>query len=219
MRDASGQRASVSITVKIDRTPPKLSVSVSPSTVAVGGTALALPQATDKASGIASQTCGTVDTSTAGKKDLTCTATDAAGNTATAKATYTVIKPGPPPPPPRCSGVLDRTALAPINADGSSVFRATSGVPLVFRACDAKGDAIGSKGFVTGITLVETRSLPRSAKVNELWFPPITGMTYSKAAKTWIGALSTKSLTRDKKYTYRVSLADGTSFLVTFGVR
>ncbi|WP_404429346.1 hypothetical protein LG299_08910 [Microbacterium lacus] len=219
MRDANGETASVAITVKIDKTPPKLSVSVSPSTVAVGGTALALPRATDAASGIASQTCGAVDTSTAGKKTLFCTATDAAGNTSTAKATYTVTKPGPPAPPARCSGVLDRAALAPINADGSSVFRATSGVPLVFRACDAQGQAIGTEGFVTGVDLVETRSLPRSAKVNELWFPPITGMAYSTVTRTWISTLATSSLIEGKKYTYRVSLADGTSFLVTFGVR
>jgi hypothetical protein len=34
-----------------------------------------------------------------------------------------------------------------------------------------------------------------------------------------VGSIPTLKLTAGKKYTYRVSLADGTSFTVTFGVR
>ena len=48
------------------------------------------PNATD-ASGIASQSAETVDTSTAGQKSVSCSATDVAGNTAAVSIPYSVI--------------------------------------------------------------------------------------------------------------------------------
>jgi hypothetical protein len=49
-----------------------------------------LPNATDATSGVASSSCGDVDTSTPGPKTVTCTATDIAGNTASAVLSYVV---------------------------------------------------------------------------------------------------------------------------------
>lgn len=80
--------------VRVDKTPPQLSPSVTPSTVPVGGTATASPNATDIGSGVASATCDPVDTSKTGKKQVWCYATDHAGNSAKAKASYTVVKAG-----------------------------------------------------------------------------------------------------------------------------
>ena len=91
---------------------------------------------------------------------------------------------------------------------------------MIFRACDADGAPIGTKGFVTSVTLLSTAALPASARVTEDWFPPIgAGFTYSKSTQLWTGHIQTLKLVSGNQYTYRVLLADGTSFIVTFGVR
>ena len=57
----------------------------------------ATPNASDALSGVAAQSCGVPDTSTAGPHSVTCTASDAAGNGATQTLAYTVAaKPSQP---------------------------------------------------------------------------------------------------------------------------
>jgi hypothetical protein len=109
-------------------------------------------------------------------------------------------------------------ALPPLNADGSSVFLRTSCVPVVFAACDDRGNPISTKKFVKGVALLSETTLT-ARTVNELWYPPVQAFTYVKAAGVWAGNIPTAKLASGKKYTYRVDLADGTSFTVTFGVR
>ena len=84
---------------------------------------------------------------------------------------------------------------------------------------EGAGASIGTKGFVTGVTLFSTATLPSAAKVNEAWYLPIGSFAYVSAAKTWIGHIPTAKLASGKMYSYRVNLSDGTSFTVTFGVR
>ncbi|MDY0908356.1 hypothetical protein SOM19_02560, partial [Microbacterium sp. CFBP9034] len=91
--DTLGREATTAITVTLDRTPPALAPVVTPDPVAVGGTATARAGATDTGSGIAEQSCDTPVTTTAGSQTLSCQATDTAGNTSTATATYTVVAP------------------------------------------------------------------------------------------------------------------------------
>ena len=91
--DALGRTASVQFLVKVDRTPPKLAPTVTPSTIPLGGTAVVSANATDVLSGIASQSCEALQTATIGKKTLTCRAADLAGNTATATVGYNVVRP------------------------------------------------------------------------------------------------------------------------------
>jgi hypothetical protein len=74
-----------------DTTAPVLNPTVSPDPIILNATATAAPNATDGLSDIASQSCDAVDTSSVGYKAVTCTATDRAGNTATATATYQVV--------------------------------------------------------------------------------------------------------------------------------
>ncbi len=50
----------------------------------------AAPHASDATSGVASSSCGAIDTTTAGKHTVQCTATDNAGNTASASIDYVV---------------------------------------------------------------------------------------------------------------------------------
>lgn len=74
-----------------DTTGPTLAPTVSPSPLRVGQTgATASANATDAGSGVASQSCGAIDTSTAGDHTVTCTATDNAGNTTDETIHYTV---------------------------------------------------------------------------------------------------------------------------------
>jgi hypothetical protein len=75
---------------KIDPTAPTLAPTISPSPVLLHGSATATPNATDATSGVASQSCGAVDASTAGVHTLTCAAKDNAGNTSTASVSYLV---------------------------------------------------------------------------------------------------------------------------------
>jgi hypothetical protein len=97
--------AAQTLTVKMDKTSPALAPSLSLDEVALHSTVTAAANATDGGSGVASSSCGAIDTSTAGARSVTCTATDAAGNTATATLEYEVVLVegtiafGTPPPP------------------------------------------------------------------------------------------------------------------------
>jgi hypothetical protein len=75
---------------KLDHTAPSLAPTISPSPVLLHGTATASPNGTDGVSGVAAQSCGAVDTSSAIMHTLTCTATDNAGNTASVTVSYLV---------------------------------------------------------------------------------------------------------------------------------
>ncbi len=90
--DNAGNTATVSFgQIKIDKTAPTLAPSVSPDPVYLNGTAIVSAGATDSGSGIASQSCNSVDTSIVGPKSVTCTAADFAGNTTILDKSYRVI--------------------------------------------------------------------------------------------------------------------------------
>ena len=91
--DAAGNTSAASnvVTVKIDKTAPTLSPAVSPNPVLLNGTATVTSGAADALSGLASQSCGALVTNSVGAKSVTCTATDNAGNSNSATATYNVI--------------------------------------------------------------------------------------------------------------------------------
>jgi hypothetical protein len=81
----------VSDVFKIDQTDPVLAPSLSAATITLGQPGVtASPNATDVTSGIASASCDAIDTSTPGKHTVQCSATDNAGNTATASIDYVV---------------------------------------------------------------------------------------------------------------------------------
>ena len=76
---------------KIDQAKPTLAPSLSSTTIQLNQTGVtASPHASDTTSGIASASCGTVVTSTPGVHTVQCTATDNAGNSATASINYVV---------------------------------------------------------------------------------------------------------------------------------
>jgi hypothetical protein len=78
-------------TVRIDSVAPTLAPWV-PSTLLLGASAAAKPGAADAGgSGLDSSTCGALETATIGRRTVTCTATDRAGNTTTISRSYTVL--------------------------------------------------------------------------------------------------------------------------------
>jgi hypothetical protein len=81
---------SEAVTVKVDRTPPNLAPALSSGEVAVGEALSLAANATDATSGVASASCEALDTSTPGTHRVECTATDNAGNVATATVDYEV---------------------------------------------------------------------------------------------------------------------------------
>ena len=75
----------------LDSIAPTLMPTVSPNPVSLGDEAVASANASDADSGIASQSCNAIDTSSVGEHSVRCTATDNAGNTATTETTYRVV--------------------------------------------------------------------------------------------------------------------------------
>ncbi len=214
VRDVQGATATTTFLVRVDATAPVLAPAVTPNPVTQGADAVAQPHASDAASGVASAECDQPSTAATGSASVECRATDVAGNAASARAAYTVE---PKPLPTTCLGSPDRAALAPYNADGSSVFARKTSVPISFRACTPDGVPITAPGWVTGVVLVGVSALPKNPVVNEQKHAATGPFAYSARTRTWVGSIPTLDA-KDKRYTYRIDLADGTSFFVTFGV-
>ncbi len=127
---AGNSQSNTQTGINIDLTKPTLAPTVAPNPVAVGRHATASANATDALSGIATQGCGPVDTSSPGVRTVLCTATDKAGNSASSLATYTVgndlrVTAVSNPPPVLLPGgrlpVTDTTTNQGAGAVGSSV--------------------------------------------------------------------------------------------------
>ena len=122
---------------KFDGTAPTLAPSVSPSTVNLNGSATASPNALDNRSGIDTASCDPVDTSVAGTHSVSCTATDMAGNSTTASATYTVV------------GYNSSGFTAPVDADALNLAVAGQAIPLKWRLLDGDGAPVTGIASVT----------------------------------------------------------------------
>jgi hypothetical protein len=122
----AGLFTSASLTYNFDGTKPTLSPSVSPNPVLRGASATASPGAGDNLSGVDSSSCDPVDTSTLGAGSVNCTATDLAGNSNSALASYTV-------------GLGFDGFLDPIDMNMINVAKAGQTIPLKFHLYDANG--------------------------------------------------------------------------------
>jgi hypothetical protein len=137
---SAGGETPFSLSLKIDRTAPTLAPTVSPSVVAIGGSALASPHASDATSGVASSSCDTPATGSAGVFSVDCTARDRAGNTATSPVGYTV----------------GYRFLGFVKPPAGSTAKAGSTVPIAFalgsssdaRLTDAQGSALAGACLV-----------------------------------------------------------------------
>ncbi|MDL1910257.1 hypothetical protein FBQ81_06120 [Chloroflexi bacterium CFX6] len=127
---SAGGTSSETVNLKRDATPPTLNPVVTPNPVLLNGSATANPGAGDALSGVASSSCDAVDTSTVGSHTLSCTATDNAGNTATASAAYSVIY-----------NFIGFSSPVDSN-DVLNLAKAGQTIPLKFRVTDANGSPI-----------------------------------------------------------------------------
>jgi hypothetical protein len=120
-----------------------------------------------------------------------------------------------------CLGEGGHQILAPINPDGTSVFKQKSTVPAKFRVCDATGHSIGTPDVVSSFKLVNTLSGTVSTVVNESVdsTTPDTMFRWSASDQQWIFNINTKNLSANLTYVYRVTLNDGSSIQFSFGLK
>ena len=118
------------------------------------------------------------------------------------------------------SGDPTHVILQPINADGSSVNKAGSTVPAKFRVTDANCNSIGTPGVVTAFKLIGQSSDP-SAVINEevVSTTPDTAFRWDPSAQQWIFNISTKGMKAGVKYTYQITLNDGSSIVFSFALK
>ena len=127
---------------KIDSVAPTLSPTISPNPPTLGGAATASPNASDATSGVATQSCDAVNTSSVGAKTLTCTATDNAGNTTTVQVNYSVgyaVSPVSPIVGPPGVNSLYPTSIG------------TTATPVRWKITNASGTPVTAAGTVTDI--------------------------------------------------------------------
>jgi hypothetical protein len=135
----AGLSTSVSLSYNFDGTKPTLNPSVSPNPMLLGSSATASPGANDgNGSGVDSSFCDAVDTSVLGAGSVNCTATDLAGNTNSALASYTV-------------GLGFDGFFDPVDMNMINVAKAGQAVPLKFDIYDANGPVsdLGSVSVTT----------------------------------------------------------------------
>lgn len=141
--DAAGNSASAAVSgINIDKTAPTLAPVISPDPVVLNGQATGSANATDSLSGLASQSCGPVDTSSVGIRSVECAATDNAGNTATAITYCRVVY--------AFSGFFQPIPL-PV-----STFKTGSTIPVKFSLADANGVSVG-----TALATVSANGVPQ----------------------------------------------------------
>ncbi len=126
--------------VDIDKTKPTLNPTVSPNPVLLNGVATASANAADSLSGLATSSCGAVDTSSLGSHSVSCSATDNAGNSNSASASYSV-------------GAAFSGFLSPLNGTSTVVNVGNAGraYPIKYQLTDANGAYITNA--VTGTTI------------------------------------------------------------------
>lgn len=91
MYDRAGNLGELELYPKIDKTPPLLILNTIPTVAVLNQNITASATFHDSLSGLLSVICTPMDTATIGEKNATCTATDLAGNTATASRKYRVV--------------------------------------------------------------------------------------------------------------------------------
>ena len=212
--DAAGNSASSSTELKLDATPPTITIA-SPANggVYILNAAVASQwTASDTLSGLAASSgtvpSGTVfDTGSVGTKGFTVNASDVVGNVVQQTTSYRVQY---APAGTSCLGAPGHQILAPISADGARRVEAGSTVPAKFRVCDANGVSIGTPDVVSGFFLVGGTGTSTAAGTAFRWDP---------TSQQWIANIRTKGLPANARYEYQIDLNDGSSITFQFAVK
>jgi hypothetical protein len=119
-----------------------------------------------------------------------------------------------------CTSGPGHQILAPINADGSSVFprATTSTIPIQFRVCDATGKAVSTGGIVTNFRLLQKITGGVTTNVNQ---GQSTGFAFSTANQDLALSLGTSAptnLAAGSTYVYQITLNDGTTINFQFSL-
>ncbi len=203
--DAAGNTSATSnvVTVKIDKTAPTLNPVVTPNPVLLNGTASVSSGAADALSGLASESCGALVTSSPGAKTVTCTATDNAGNTNSATVSYNV-------------NYAFTGFFQPVdNLPTLNQAKAGSAIPVKFSLAGNQGLNIFAAGYPASQLITCSAGAPLdlievtvSAGSSSLSYDPVSGQ-YNyvwKTTKTWPGTCRRLIL----------QLTDGTQYKADF---
>lgn len=208
--DVAGNTGTASFTVTVqDTTAPTLTVPADQTAIATStaGAAVDYPAATatDLVDGDVTPSCSPASGSTfaLGTTTVTCTATDAAGNASSGSFTVNVSY--------EWSGVL-----SPVNADGTSVFRFGSTVPVKFRLAGA------SAGIVDATARIYLSRLSGSVQGTELeaasTSQATTGNLFRYTDGQYAFNLTTKTLEAGT-WRLRIDLGDGVAHSVNISLR
>jgi hypothetical protein len=209
--DAHRNASSASFPVNVvDTTPPTLTLPGTITVTATGANGAAVSysaSASDLVDGAVTPACAPASGSTfpLGTTPVTCTATDAHGNTATGSFLVQV-------------GYSWSGVLPPINADGSSIFRLGRTVPVKFQLTGASAgitNAVATltvaqvSGTVTG-TVVEAASTSAATPGNTF--------RYDSSSGQYIFNMATNSLSTGT-WRLAIDLQDGVSRTVSISLR
>lgn len=203
--DRAGNEATVTHTYTVvDVTAPTVSSSNDGIEYKLGQPVPAQFTCTDEPGGSGVASCtgpGNLDTSSVGTKTYSVVTTDNAGNTRTATVTYRVT-------------YAYGEVRQPINANGSSVFKTGSTVPVKFGLTDYAGTPVGTATPTISYTSLNPEGIVDEQSTEPVYNAPATGGTqlrWDATSNQYIFNLGTKTL---KVGTYKliITLDDGKQY-------
>ncbi|MBA4383864.1 MAG: hypothetical protein C0410_03950 [Anaerolinea sp.] len=200
--------------VNVDVTPPTLNPVVSINPIILNGSATVTSGAVDLLSGIASESCGTLDTQSVGTKTVTCIAKDNAGNTSSKSIDYIVIY--------KFEGFLqpiNDTAHQTCSGCPVSIFKGKSTVPVKFQLKDANGVVIQTNSLPLWITPQQGSVITGNIDESIYSYPATLGNTYTFNGDHY--AFNWKTTNYLNGYFWRIGvlLDDGQTYYVNIGLK
>jgi Tol biopolymer transport system component len=200
--------------IRVDLTPPDLNPVISSNTIILNGSATISTGAEDNLSGVSSQSCDSIDTSSVGTKTVTCTATDNAGNTSSKSVSYNVIYQFDGFLPP-----INDTAHQTCSGCSTSIFKGNSTVPVKFQLKDANGNIVQTGSLPLWVTPQQGGVI--TAAVDESLYsdPVASGVTFDLKGNHYAYNWKTKSYATGYYWRIGVKLDDGQVYYVNIGLR